>query len=81
MPLEFAAFVSRYNYNMIEQSFMERRPERGAKLLNTMNITTISASLRQHGLGIVSTAVNICYKLLAKVRRIQQLFSLKIFLP
>jgi hypothetical protein len=46
-----------------------------------MNIITISASLRQHGLGIASSSVNICYKLLAKVRmRTQQLFSLKILL-
>mmetsp|Transcript_20449 Transcript_20449/g.44383 ORF Transcript_20449/g.44383 Transcript_20449/m.44383 type:complete len:1312 (+) Transcript_20449:63-3998(+) len=60
------SFISQYNYNLIEQSFVERRPERGAKFLNTMNIKTISASLRQHGLGVVNSAVNVCYKLLAR---------------
>eukprot|EP00584_Thalassiosira_punctigera_P026636 CAMPEP_0172578504 /NCGR_PEP_ID=MMETSP1067-20121228/138769_1 /TAXON_ID=265564 ORGANISM="Thalassiosira punctigera, Strain Tpunct2005C2" /NCGR_SAMPLE_ID=MMETSP1067 /ASSEMBLY_ACC=CAM_ASM_000444 /LENGTH=1253 /DNA_ID=CAMNT_0013371201 /DNA_START=412 /DNA_END=4173 /DNA_ORIENTATION=- len=60
------SFIAQYNYNLIEQSFVERRPERGAKYLNTMNIKCISASFKQHGLGVVSSAVNVCYKLLAR---------------
>lgn len=63
-------FIARYNYNLIEQSFVERRPERGAKCLSTINIKCISASFKQHGIGVVSSAVNACYKLLAKVRRL-----------
>mmetsp|Transcript_21613 Transcript_21613/g.52202 ORF Transcript_21613/g.52202 Transcript_21613/m.52202 type:complete len:1326 (+) Transcript_21613:117-4094(+) len=59
-------YISKYNYNLIEQSFVERKPERGAKWLNSLNIDTISASFRQHGLGMVSSAVNTCYKLLAR---------------
>ena len=51
---------------MIEQSFIERRPDPGAKYLNTMNINTISSSFRQHGLGVVNSSVNVCYQLLAK---------------
>ena len=51
---------------MIEQSFIERRPDPGAKYLNTMNINTIASSFRQHGLGVVSLSVNVCYKLLAE---------------
>ena len=64
--LESSAFISRYNYNLIEQSFIERRPDPGAKYLNTMSINTIASSFRQHGLGVVSSSVNVCYKLLAK---------------
>jgi len=60
------SFIAQYNYNLIEQSFVERRPERGAKYLNTMNIKCLSASFKQHGLGVVSSAVNVCYKLLAR---------------
>ena len=59
------AFISQYNYNLIEQSFIERKPKPGAKTLSMMNIETVAASLRQHGLGVVSSAVNLCYKLLA----------------
>ena len=64
--LESSAFISRYNYNLIEQSFIERRPDPGAMYLNTMNINTIASSFRQHGLGVVSSSVNVCYKLLAE---------------
>ena len=31
-----------------------------------MSINTIASSFRQHGLGVVSSSVNVCYKLLAK---------------
>jgi len=50
---------------LIEQSFIERRPAKGAKHLNTMNIKTVTACLRQHGLGVVSSAISVCYKLLS----------------
>lgn len=75
----FAVFVSRYNYNMIEQSFVERRPERGAKFLRTLNIKCVSAALKQHGLGVVGAAVNVSYKLLAKVRSLSSLVGLIMF--
>ncbi|KAL7551063.1 hypothetical protein ACHAWF_014264 [Thalassiosira exigua] len=60
------SFISKYNFNLIEQSFVERRPERGAKHLCTLDIKCVAASLKQHGVGVVSSAVNVCYKLLAK---------------
>ena len=72
VTFHLAAFASRYNDNMIEQSFVERRPERGAKFLCTLNVKCVSASLKQHGLGVVSSAVNVSYKLLAKVRVIYE---------
>ena len=61
-------FIALNNYNLIEQSFVERKPEPGTKSLSTMNIKCISASLKQHGFGVVGSAVNVCYKLLSKVR-------------
>lgn len=59
-------FVSSYNYNLNQQNFIERRPNRGAKYLNTISIQSISASLRQHGIGVVNTAVNSVYKFLSQ---------------
>ena len=64
-PIFSSAFITKYNYNLIEQSFIERRPAKGATHLNTMSIKTIAASLRQHGLGVVSSAISVCYKLLS----------------
>jgi hypothetical protein len=64
-----AAFTSQYNYSLIGQSFVERKLERGARHLSTMNIACVAASFKQHGLGVVSPpAVNACYQLLAEVR-------------
>jgi len=59
-------FVARFNYNLNQQNFVERRPDRGAKYLNTINIQSIAASLRQHGLGILNTTVNFTYQFLAQ---------------
>ena len=59
-------FVSRFSYNLNQQNFVERRPDRGSKNLNTINIQSIAASLRQHGLGILNTTVNYTYQFLAQ---------------
>uniref|UniRef100_A0A7S2WHU2 WASH complex subunit 4 n=1 Tax=Rhizochromulina marina TaxID=1034831 RepID=A0A7S2WHU2_9STRA len=59
-------FVSRFSYNLNQQNFVERRPDRGSKNLNTINIQSIAASLRQHGLGILNTTVNFTYQFLAQ---------------
>ena len=59
-------FVARFNYNLNQQNFMERRPDRGAKYLNTIGIDSISCSIRQHGLGIMNTTINYTYQFLAK---------------
>ena len=59
-------FVARFNYNLNQQNFIERRPDRGAKYLNTIGIDSISCSIRQHGLGIMNTTINYTYQFLAK---------------
>jgi len=59
-------FVARFSYNLNQQNFVERRPDRGSKNLNTINIQSIAASLRQHGLGILNTTVNFTYQFLAQ---------------
>jgi WASH complex subunit 7 len=59
-------FVARFSYNLNQQNFVERRPDRGSKNLNTINIQSIAASLRQHGLGIIPTTVNFTYQFLAQ---------------
>lgn len=45
-------FVSRFTYNMNMQQFVEYRPDKSSKHLNTIKIQSIAASIRQHGLGI-----------------------------
>ncbi len=45
---------------------MERSPERGARHLNSINIHSISASIRSHGPGIMNTTVNFVYQFLGK---------------
>uniref|UniRef100_A0A7S2MKL7 Uncharacterized protein n=1 Tax=Octactis speculum TaxID=3111310 RepID=A0A7S2MKL7_9STRA len=59
-------FVSRFSYNLNQQNFVERRPDRGSKNLNTINTQSIAASLRQHGLGILNTTVNFTYQFLSQ---------------
>ena len=59
-------FVKKYNYNMNGQFFLERKPTRGAKHLNTINTQSISNSIRTHGLGMLNTTVNFTYQFLVK---------------
>ena len=59
-------FVKKYNYNMNGQFFLERKPTRGAKHLNTINTQSISNSIRTHGLGMLNTTVNFTYQFLTK---------------
>lgn len=59
-------FVSRYNYNLNQQTFLERRSDKGSKHLNSINIHSIAASIRTHGMGIMNTTVNYTYQFLAK---------------
>lgn len=57
-------FVSRFNYNMNMQEFIEFRPDKASKHLNTIKIQSIAASIRQHGLGVLNTTVNFTYQFL-----------------
>ena len=59
-------FVALYNYNLNEQYFVERRADRGAKHLNSINIQSVTNSIRTHGSGIMNTCVNFTYQFLAK---------------
>ncbi len=59
-------FVSRFAYNMNMQQFMEFRPDKASKHLNTIKIQSIAASFRQHGLGVLNTTVNFTYQFLAQ---------------
>ena len=57
-------FVSRFTYNMNMQQFVEFRPDKNSKHLNTIKIQSIAASIRQHGLGVLNTTVNYTYQFL-----------------
>ena len=60
-------FVSQYTYNMNMQQFTEFKPSPTAstKHLNTLSIRSITASIRQHGLGVIDTTVNCTYQFLS----------------
>eukprot|EP00602_Paraphysomonas_sp_CaronLab_P007109 CAMPEP_0185031460 /NCGR_PEP_ID=MMETSP1103-20130426/18944_1 /TAXON_ID=36769 /ORGANISM="Paraphysomonas bandaiensis, Strain Caron Lab Isolate" /LENGTH=1209 /DNA_ID=CAMNT_0027566997 /DNA_START=38 /DNA_END=3667 /DNA_ORIENTATION=- len=59
-------FVGRFTYNMNTQQFVEFRPDKASKHINTIKIQSIAASLRQHGLGVLNTTVNFTYQFLAQ---------------
>ena len=48
------------------QQFVEFKPDKSSKHLNTIKIQSIAASIRQHGLGVLNTAVNFTYQFLAQ---------------
>jgi len=55
-------FVSKYNYNLNNQIFVETVSEN--KTLDTINIAHISNSIRTHGTGIMNTTINFTYQFL-----------------
>ena len=59
-------FVARYNYNLNQQFFIEKRSDKGAKHLNSVSIRSISASIRQHGTGMMNTTVNAVYQFIGR---------------
>lgn len=59
-------FVARFTYNMNMQQFVEFKPDKSSKHLNTIRIQSIAASIKQHGLGVLNTTVNFTYQFLAK---------------
>ncbi|ETO23353.1 hypothetical protein RFI_13827, partial [Reticulomyxa filosa] len=56
-------FVSRYNYNLNMQIFVERAFDQ--LHLNAFDVAHVANSIRTHGPGIVSTAVNFAYQFCA----------------
>jgi WASH complex subunit 7 len=59
-------FVARFTYNLNTQQFVEFKPDKSSKHLNTIRIQSIAASIKQHGLGVLNTTVNFTYQFLAK---------------
>ena len=59
-------FVARFTYNLNTQQFVEFKPDKSSKHLNTIGIKSIAASIKQHGLGVLNTTVNFTYQFLAK---------------
>ncbi|KDO19274.1 hypothetical protein SPRG_21586 [Saprolegnia parasitica CBS 223.65] len=59
-------FVARYNYNLNQQFFLERRSDKGSRHLNGISIHSIASSIRTHGMGIMNTTVNFTYQFLSK---------------
>lgn len=59
-------FVSRFSYNMNMNQFVEFKPDKNSKHINSIRIQSIAASLRQHGLGVLNTTVNYTYQFLRK---------------
>ena len=59
-------FVGRFTYNMNMQEFVEFKPDKSSKHLNTIKIQSIAASIRQHGLGMLNTTVNFTYQFLTQ---------------
>ena len=59
-------FVARFTYNMNMQEFVEFKPDKNSKHLNTIKIQSIASSIRQHGLGMLNTTVNFTYQFLAQ---------------
>jgi WASH complex subunit 7 len=58
-------FIGKYNYDMFLSQFIEYKVNnKSIKYLNVVKIPCIVASIRQHGLGILSTTVNYTYQYL-----------------
>ncbi len=57
-------FVSKYNYNMNTQMFIEQATDQ--KNLNTISIKHITDSIRTHGTGIINTTVNYVFQFLGR---------------
>ena len=61
-------FVSRYNYNMNTQIFIQRALDQ--KHISSISIYHISDSLRTHGTGVMNTTINFTYQFLARKFRL-----------
>ena len=61
-------FVTRYNYNMNTQLFIERVTDQ--KHITTLNIYHVADSLRTHGTGVMNTTINFTYQFLVRKSKI-----------
>eukprot|EP01042_Synura_sphagnicola_P000515 gene515-547_t len=67
-------FVKRFTYDMNSQYFVEFRTDNASKHVNTVQLESVVASLRQHGLGVLNTAVNFTYQFLTQKFHVFSLF-------
>ena len=78
--LDIDVFCKKYNYNMVQQNFVERKSNDGCKYLKTLGIETISSSFQRHGLGIAKNLINAAEQcLLRNFQKLSQIFSDNLF--
>jgi WASH complex subunit 7 len=61
---ELSKFVSKYNYNLHTQVFVETTVE--TKQIKTIGVGQMLASIKTHGIGVMGTVINTFYKFLVK---------------
>ena len=59
-------YIPPLNHSTISLQFVEFKPDKNSKHINSIRIQSIAASLRQHGLGVLNTTVNYTYQFLRK---------------
>jgi len=61
---ELGKFVSKYNYNIHTQVFVETTIE--TKQIKTIGVNQMLYSIKTHGVGVMGTVINTFYKFLVK---------------
>jgi len=61
---ELPKFVSKYNYNIHTQVFVETTVE--TKQIKTIGVNQMLYSIKTHGVGVMGTVINTFYKFLVK---------------
>lgn len=78
--LNIHEFAKKYNYNMVQQNFVERKSNDGCKYLKTLGIETFHNSFRRHGLGISKNLIHEVQTYLYKnFERLSEIFSNNLF--
>ena len=73
-------FSKKYNYNLVQQNFIERKSNDGSKYLKTIGIEVISCSLQRHGLRIANNLMSeIKNFILKKFQRLTEFFADDLF--
>ena len=57
-------FISKYNYNIHTQVFIETTVE--TKQIKTIGVKQMLFSIKTHGIGVMGTVINSFYKFLVK---------------
>ena len=61
---DLSKFVSKYNYNLHSQTFIETTVE--TKQIKTIGVNQMLFSIKTHGIGVMGTVINTFYKFLVK---------------